>query len=315
MTDNHALPQLRGAQFVTDGGLETELVFHDGRDLPEFAAFPLLADEDGRRRLETYYDGYAAIAAAAGVGLQLETPTWRGSPDWAARLGWSSAQLDRANRDGVELLRRVVARHPEVERTIVSGQLGPRRDAYRPDEVISVDEAASYHHTQISSLAAAGADQVTALTLTNVNEAVGIVQAARDARLPVAISFTVETDGRLPDATTLADAVTAVDRQAPPDYFGINCAHPTHIAPALETDGEWRQRVVAIRCNASRKSHEELDEATELDEGNPTAFGEEHETLTGQLPNVTVLGGCCGTDVRHVRSIWATRVGGELATA
>jgi homocysteine S-methyltransferase len=309
MTTNHVLPQLRGHQLVTDGGLETELVFHDGVDLPEFAAFPLLRDVAGRRRLEAYYDGYAAIAAEAGAGILFETPTWRASPAWAARLGWSPAELDAANRGAVELLRGVAERHPAVDRVVVSGQLGPRGDGYQPDETISVDEAASYHRTQIASLAAAGADQVTALTLTGTAEAVGIVQAARDSGLPVAISFTVETDGTLPDGTRLADAVGAVDQQAAPDYFGINCAHPTHVASALAEPGEWRRRVVALRCNASAMSHAELDEAPELDEGDPTRFGAEHLALAEQLPALAVLGGCCGTDARHVRSIWEARAG------
>jgi S-methylmethionine-dependent homocysteine/selenocysteine methylase len=197
-----------------------------------------------------------------------------------------------------------MARHPELWATLVSGQLGPRGDGYRPDRQLSAGESTAYHRPQVASLAAGGADMVHALTLTGTGEAIGVVGAARDVGVPVAVSFTVETDGRLPDGTTLADAVAEVDAVAAPDYVGINCAHPLHIARALADEGPWRQRIVALRANASTKSHAELDEATELDVGDPDGFGAAHLPLGEVLPRLTVLGGCCGTDIRHVSSIW-----------
>src|SRR5690349_13602647 len=208
------------APFVTDGGLETDLLFHHGFDLPEFAAFPLVEDARGREALHRYYDAYAAIAAAAGADLLLEAPTWRANPDWAARVGYDAAALDRANRAAIDLLHEVRDRHRDAVGEIrVGGQTGPRGDGYVAGEDADPDEAAEYHSAQARSFAAAGADLVTALTLTGAGEAVGFVRAARDAGLPVAVGFTVETDGRLPDGTTLADAIGRVDAEARPDYF------------------------------------------------------------------------------------------------
>jgi homocysteine S-methyltransferase len=127
------------------------------------------------------------------------------------------------------------------------------------------------------------------------------------ADIPAAVSFTVETDGRLPTGQPLHEAIDQVDAETSSGaaYFMVNCAHPTHFADALEYDGAWRQRLVGLRANASSKSHAELDESTELDEGDPQDLGARHAALRDRLPNVTVLGGCCGTDARHVAAICA----------
>jgi homocysteine S-methyltransferase len=300
------LPQLTGRRMVTDGGLETDLIFHHGVDLPEFAAFPLLDDPAGRGLLTDYYDGYAAIARAAGAGLVLESATWRASPDWGALLGYSPDDLDRVNADAIDMLRQLRDRYAsEIEDIVVCGMVGPRGDGYQPGAAVTADDAASYHAPQIAAFAAAGADVVTAYTLTHVSEAVGIVHAARGVGIPVAISFTVETDGRLADGTSLAVAIDAVDAAAAPDYFLVNCAHPTHVAKGLTESGPWQERVVGMRCNASMKSHAELDEAEELDEGDPAELATAHQRLVPLLPRLSIVGGCCGTDARHVAALWA----------
>ncbi len=223
---------MAATQFVTDGGLETDLIYHHGFDLPEFAAFPLLDDERGRATLADYYAGYAAIAAGHGVGLQLEAPTWRASPDWGARLGYDAAALAAVNTAAVGFLRDVAGewsdRVPDIR---VSGQVGPRGDGYVPGAAVDPDEAAAYHQPQVTAFAEAGADLVSALTLSDVGEAVGVVRAAREAGVPVLVSFTVETDGRLPTGLTLAEAIVATDAAAAPDAFMINCAYPDHVAP------------------------------------------------------------------------------------
>ena len=261
----------RGWGWVTDGGIETDLIFHHGRDLPEFAAYPLLGTAEGRAVLRTYYEGYAAIAEAARVGLRLETPTWRANPDWGARLGDDAAALAAANRAAVELLRGLADEWSDRADGIrVIGTIGPRGDGYVADGSRGADEAAEYHAAQVSVFAAAGADEVAALTLTDTREALGVVRAADAAGIPAVISFTVETDGRLPDGTSLEDAVATVDGvdgAAPPAYFMVNCAHPLHILPAVARDGAWKQRVRGVRSNASTQSHAELDEAETLDEG------------------------------------------------
>lgn len=293
--------------FVTDGGMETDLIFHHGVDLPCFASFPLLEDAGGRKVLEGYYDGYAEIAARAGAGLVLETPTWRANAEWGARLGYTEEALARVNADAVAMMVELRARYQAtVPEVLVSGAIGPRGDGYHPDAWQSPEEAEVYHRPQIEAFARAGADLVTAYTLTHVGEAAGIVRSARATGIPVTISFTVETDGRLPDGTLLADAVTELDATDPPDAFGVNCAHPTHIEAALAHEGAWRDRITLLRPNASILSHAELDEAEDLDEGDPVALATAYTRLTPLLPHLTVLGGCCGTDTRHVTALWNT---------
>ena len=307
------LPQTTGnGLFVTDGGLETELVFHDGIDLPSFAAFPLLENPDTRARLRRYYDGYLDIARKHDAGFIVETPTWRANPDWASALGYSLEQLDAVNRSAVALAEEVrTAAAADGITVVVSGCVGPRGDGYDPGEVMTADEAQRYHAVQIGTFASTTADQVTAITMTNIEEAIGVVRAASAAGIPVAVSFTVETDGRLPTGQPLHEAIEQVDAatDAAAAYFMVNCAHPKHFSSALERDGEWRQRLVGLRANSSEKSHAELDEATELDEGDPMELGAQHAALRDLLPAVRVLGGCCGTDARHVAAIasaWRT---------
>ena len=300
-----SLPQVHGRPMVTDGGMETDLIFHHGIDLPHFAAFPLLESARGQALLADYYDGYAAIARRAGAGLVLESSTWRANPDWGGRLGYSAADLARVNTAAIALLARLRERYETtVTDIVVSGMVGPQDDDYQPGQLPSADEAAAYHRPQIDAFAQAGADMVSALTLTSTGEAIGIVQAARAAGLPVTISFTVETDGRLPGGLSLAQAITEVDDAGGPDYFMVNCAHPTHIEPALAEPGPWRERLVGVRYNASAKSRAELDQATELDDGSPRLLAAAHAQLSPLLPRLSVVGGCCGTDARHVATLW-----------
>ena len=293
--------------WVTDGGLETDLIFNHGVDLPEFAAFPLVEDDDGARLLEAYYSGYATIAHAAGAGLLLESPTWRANPDWAAQVGYDAAALDRVNRASVDLVRRV-GEASGIDQVLVSGIVGPRGDGYLAADV-DADEAADYHAAQVASFRAAGVDLVHALTMTEPAEAIGVVRAARDAGQQVAVSFTVETDGRLPGGTALAEAVARVDEVAAPDWYGVNCAHPTHLQPALD-GGAWQDRLVFFRPNASTMTHQELDAMEELDAGDLPLLVGSTADVRDRLPSLRVVGGCCGTDSRHVAALWG--VGAEV---
>lgn len=300
------LPQLDGRIFLTDGGIETTLIFHDKLDLPYFAAFPLLQSKDGRETLRRYFQRYLQIAAAGGHGFILEAPTWRANADWGDKLGYSEAALAAANRDAIDLMVELRDAH-EVEGTpiVVSGCVGPRGDGYDPGQVMTPEQSEFYHGKQIAVFADAGADMITAITLTNANEAVGIVRAAHRARMPVAISFTLETDGRLPTGESLRSAIEAVDAATGygPAYYMITCAHPTHFADRLDDGGAWLQRVRGVRANASRRSHAELNEAPDLDDGNPVELGAQYRDLLRRHPHINVLGGCCGTDHRHVEEI------------
>jgi homocysteine S-methyltransferase len=289
---------------LTDSGLETWLVFHRSTDLPDFAAFPLLDDPAGRELLAEYFRDHLRIAATAGTGVVLETPTWRANADWGARLGYDAEALDRVNRDSVTFVRDLADQHPEVA-VVVSGNIGPRGDGYSPNELLSAEAAERYHRAQIESFAAAGVDRVTMLTATHTGEPIGIVRAAVAADIPVVIAFTVETDGRLPNGQPLHEAIAEVDEATDTAalHFGINCAHPDHFTDALKADPAVIGRIELMRANASRASHAELDAAEELDDGDPVELGSLYAGLLRSHPHLRVLGGCCGTDARHVEAI------------
>jgi S-methylmethionine-dependent homocysteine/selenocysteine methylase len=299
------LPQEGGGVFLTDGGIETTLIFHEGWELPHFAAFDLLKSAEGTRALYSYYARYAAMARANGLGFVLESPTWRASRDWGDKLGYGAGALADANGKAIRLmgeLREAFASEASV--MVISGCVGPR-GGYDPGSVMGAEEAGAYHAAQIASFKANGADMVTAITMTNANEAIGIVRAAEAVGLPVAISFTLETDGRLPTGQSLAAALDEVDGAtgATPRYYMINCAHPTHFAGVLEPQAAWTKRIRGLRANASRRSHAELNDAPDLDAGDPSELGAQYRALLAQHPQLTVLGGCCGTDHRHLQAI------------
>jgi S-methylmethionine-dependent homocysteine/selenocysteine methylase len=301
-----SLPQLSSAApFIADGGLETRLLFQDGIDLPEFAAFPLLADEAGRAALTGYYTPYLDIAEQHDVGIVLDTPTWRANLDWAARLGVDSMRLSAFNHQAVELVDSLRRARPGVT-AVVNGVIGPRGDGYVVESRMSAAEAAAYHGLQARAFAESGADMISAITMTYAEEATGVARAAHAVGLPVAISFTVETDGRLPSGQMIGDAIAQVDDATggSPAYYMLNCAHPTHFLPVLDRGAAWIDRIKGIRANASRLSHAELDAATELDRGNISELA----TLYGELAailDMRVVGGCCGTDHDHVAAIAA----------
>jgi S-methylmethionine-dependent homocysteine/selenocysteine methylase len=300
------LPQLADGFFLTDGGIETTLIYHEGLDLPEFAAFDLLKDAVGRQALRNYFRTYAALARQYNVGLILESATWRASTDWGRKLGYSTSQLADLNRKAIDLLCDIRAEY-ETEQSpmVISGCIGPRGDGYIPSAVMSAEQAQHYHAAQINTFSQSEADLVTAITMNYVEEAIGIARAANIAGMPVVISFTVETDGSLPSGQTLQEAIERVDEatERAPAYYMINCAHPQHFEHVLVSGEAWIERIRGLRANASTKSHAELNESTELDEGNPLAFGGQHRTLFGRLPHLSVFGGCCGTDRRHVGAI------------
>jgi homocysteine S-methyltransferase len=309
MSYRTSLPQLEGDLFLTDGGIETSLIFHQGLDLPEFAAFVLLDSEAGLDQLRRYYEPYLALAGESGAGFVLESPTWRASPGWAARLDVSAEKLDALNRRAIALMDELRASAGDAP-VVISGCVGPQGDGYRPAELLSADAAREYHSTQLGTFADTAADMVTAITMTYADEAVGVAQAAGDAGLPVVISFTVETDGRLPNGEGLGEAIDEVDEATggAPAYYMLNCAHPTHFEDVLGTDEPWRNRIRGLRANASTLSHDELDAMEELDDGDPADLGARYAALRSRLPNLNVVGGCCGTDHRHVAAIreaWA----------
>jgi len=307
------LPQMSGKLFATDGGLETTLIFHDGIDLPAFAAFDLLKDAEGTARLRQYYVRYAELAKRHQLGMILEAPTWRANRDWGQKLGYDRVALAQVNRDAIALMAEIRAGCESATTPIViSGNFGPRGDGYVAEKKMSVSDAADYHGEQMQIFAQTAADMTAAFTMNYVEEAIGIAQAAIAEKMPVVISFTVETDGRLPSGQHLRDAIIETDDATGmyPVYYMINCAHPTHFhhlfdrnsGHAQEHNG-WIDRIRGLRANASCKSHAELDESTELDAGNPQELSRQYRELQTQLRRLSVIGGCCGTDHRHVEAI------------
>jgi homocysteine S-methyltransferase len=254
-----ALPQLGGDFFLTDGGIETTLIFLEGLELPHFAAFELLKNPVGEAALRKYFATYAGLAQRLGTGSVLESATWRASADWGAKLGYRAKEMADANRRAIRLLEDVRDEF-KIKTTVISGCVGPRGDGYSPANTMS----------------------------------------AKDA-----ISFTVETDGRLPTGQTLQDAIEQVDAETSlyPAYYMINCAHPTHFEHVLVERAPWTERIRGLRANASRKSHAELNESPELDLGDPVELGVQHGELKKRLSHLNVMGGCCGTDHRHVEQI------------
>ena len=290
--------------YLTDGGLETVLLYQRGMDLPCFAAFPLIDRADGPEALRSYLEPYPGIALRNGTGLLLSVPTWRASADWGRVLGYDDAGLADAIRRLVQLyegFRREWSGELEIA---IEAQVGPRGDGYVPGARMSARGAEAYHRVQLTTLSETTVDLATALTLTYVDEAVGIVRAAAALDLPVSVGCTAETDGRLPSGQDLGSAIEEVDAACArrPLFYLLNCAHPAHVLGALGA-GAWRERVGGLRPNASRKSHAELDAADELDDGDPRELGVETARLHARLPSIRVLGGCCGTDERHVASI------------
>ena len=303
---HHNLPPLAPTKFITDGGLETTLIFHDGIDIPYFASFDLLKTTDGYDRVYAYYARYLEIARTAKVGFILESPTWRASSDWGPRMGYSALELADINVKSIAMMSDLRDQYQTDDTPcLISGCVGPRGDGYTPSNRMTAQQARDYHAVQIESFAGTAIDMVSAITMNYLEEALGIALSCKDAQVPCVISFTVETDGHLPSGETIEEAIARVDHHtgAYPVYYMINCAHPDHFRDKLDGNGAWKNRICGVRANASRQSHAELDACEHLDDGNPDELGRLYRDLASVLPNLSVIGGCCGTDHRHVTAM------------
>ncbi len=292
--------------FLTDGGLETDMIFTKNIDLPHFASFPMLDNPKHLHTLKNYYMEYLDIAKKNGTGYILESPTWRANKDWGFKLGYNEQDLFDVNQKAVECIKELRDTYKdEIDEILISGQIGPRGDGYQIQDSMTPDEAHKYHSLQIEAFKKSSVDMVSAITMTYTEEAIGICFGAHKYNLPVVISFTVETDGKLPNGDSLEEAIYKVDKATNnyPLYYMINCAHPTHFVDVLKENMDWKSRIKGIRANASCKSHAELDESTELDAGNIVELAQWHTKLNKHLPGLMVYGGCCGTDASHVESI------------
>jgi len=303
-----SLPQLNGKLFLTDGGLETTLIYHHLIDLPHFAAFDLYSRTGGPEILKSYYEDYIRIALEQHTGFILESATWRCNPNWGYKLGYDPEALEQINRLALEQLKTLRAEHQNGQPFVISGCTGPAGDGYSPAETMTISEAEKYHSPQVLVLKESGADMITALTMNYTEEAIGIVLSARRAGIPVVISFTVETNGALPNKESLQSAIERVDAKTDryASYYMINCAHPLHFKALFKSTEQWHRRIRGIRANASCKSHAELDNSNKLDEGNKQELAAEMQVLRNLIPSVNVLGGCCGTDHSHIKAFCST---------
>ncbi len=301
------LPQLSGDLYLTDAGIETDLIFNHGIEIREFAAHTLLPDPVGREAMADYFRGFLALANEYDAGYILDSQTWKAHMHWAGDLGEDEAFLHRVNEESIAFMSSLREEFSGNKKPIVlNAAIGPQGDAYAPEVEVATEQAEEYHAKQLGWLAATDVDMITALTFTQSDEAIGVVRAARNVGLPAVVSFTVETDGRLPTGQPLGEAIRAVDEatDAAVAYFMVNCAHPDHFFHVLD-DSDWARRIHGVRCNASRLSHAELDECEVLDPGDPDELAAQYKSLTGSMPWLNVFGGCCGSDLRHVRKIAA----------
>lgn len=301
----NALPQLAGDLFLTGAGIETDLIFNHGIKIREFAAHTLLPDPVGKKAIIDYFRGFLSLAREQNTGYILDSVTWKAHLHWAGDLGANEQELRESNKDSIALMSQLRDEFSANGKPIVlNGIVGPKGDAYAPEAAVAVHEAERYHSKQIGWLAETDVDMVSALTFTQSDEASGLVLAARSARLPVVVSFTVETDGRLPTGQPLGEAIESVDHSTDgfASYFMVNCAHPDHFSHVI-SDTPWARRIRGIRCNASRKSHAELDASPTLDAGDPVELCHQYVALKAKLPWLNVFGGCCGSDLRHVTQI------------
>jgi S-methylmethionine-dependent homocysteine/selenocysteine methylase len=303
---NHSSPLFKQQHYLSDGGLETTLIFHKGIALNHFAAFELLRNEEGKRTLEAYYQPYLLLAEKYRLGFVMESPTWRASCDWGVKLGYTHDELFALNKQSIKFIREIAGPFSQsLPHIIISGNIGPRGDGYKADSQMTAEQAKVYHLEQVKAFALADADVVTALTITYSDEAIGIINAARSFNLPVVVSFTVEMDGKLPSGELLEQAIERTDKATDhyAEHYMINCAHPQHFLPMLHTGGEWKKRICGIRANASLKSHAELDGSDTLDTGDKCLLADGYAQLFRLLPSLSVIGGCCGTDSSHMEEI------------
>lgn len=308
-----SLPQLNGDIYLTEGGIETYIMYKKGFELQNFSLFHLLNDDVAAAEIKEYLRKVMAVAERNDVGLIMCGPLYRASRDWGDLLGYSTEELAAVNHRCIEMFEELASESKLArDRILFSGVVGPRGDAYNLNTSITADEAEAYHSEQIATLDRAGADFITGLTLNSAEEAIGIARAAKAVGIPVVISFTLDKQGELRPGQTLRKAIAHVDdaTESAPAYYMINCTHPIDFAPAFEP-GDWTKRLGGIRPNASSLAKGVLCKLGHLEEGDPAELGQQMAELARRYPHLSVWGGCCGTDDAHLdeicRSVRAVR--------
>ncbi|MEW9920013.1 homocysteine S-methyltransferase family protein [Marimonas sp. MJW-29] len=310
MSQEDSLPQMNGQNMTCGGGFETWLQYVDGFELRHFCAFELINDKRGLACLTDYQRKLVEAAVENGFGVINEGLHYRASRDWGELIGFSREALEEINIRGIEFYRDIAKEYESPETPmLVGGVIGPRGDAYNVGRTPNVAEAEDYHSEQIQTFKKAGADLVSALTFSSVEEAIGLAKAAKAEGMPVVISFFIAKGGKLKGGETLEEAIAAVDAATDnaPVYYMINCTHPTEFAPAL-TAGDWINRLGGFMPNAVAMETLDLCKLGHLEDGDPKELGGQMAEIARRLPHINVWGGCCGTDGRHIAEI-ARQVG------
>lgn len=308
MADTKAFPGQRdGKLYLTEGGIETEMMYKWGFDLPHFAMFPLLDNPEAMAAMRGMYRRYLDVAAKHGMCALMGGLDYRASPDWGALLGYSPESLAQANHRSIAFLRELAREYAtDIPEILVQGFIGPRGDAYQLNRTITETEAEDYHSVQLATLKEADVDLAWAFTLNNVAEAIGIARAAARIEVPLAISFTLDDNSKLKSGPSLAEAIESVDAATGGSavFFSINCSHPFEFEPGLES-GDWIGRVRGLRPNASRMEKVALCKLGHLEEGDPVELGQLMGDLARRYPHMDIWGGCCGTGDVHLDEIAA----------
>lgn len=301
-----SVPEPGGRTFLTEGGIETYMQYKKGHELRHFCLFELMNDERAMADLHTYHVRLIEVALKHKVGAVLDGVHYRTSRDWGRLLGYSPQALADIVIRGIEFYKELAREYETADSPMpVSGVVGPRGDAYDIGRIMAPDEAEDYHSEQIATMKAAGADFVTALTFSQVEEAIGVTRAAIAHDIPVVISFSVNKDGHLKTGAPLGEAIASVDRATgnAPRYYMVNCAHPVDFAPAFKAPGAWVKRLCGLRANASSLDHGTLCQLGHLEEGNPVELGRQMADMAARFSHINVWGGCCGTDHVHIDEI------------
>jgi homocysteine S-methyltransferase len=299
-------PRLDGKFYLTEGGSETEIMYKWGFELPEFAMFPLLDNPEADAVIRDMYRRYLDVAAEQGTGLLLNGHDYRASPDWGAKLGYSAEGLRDMEQRTIQFLDEMRSEYADrVSDVYIAACIGPRGDAYGTGGDISENEAEDYHSVQLSNLQGTAADMAVAATFNNIPEAIGVIRAANAAGIPIGVSLTLTPEGRLRSGPSLREAVERVEEatEGGAAWFGTNCSHPLEFEPALADAGPWLERLRYVRPNAARMEKIALCSLGHLEDGDPVELGEQMAEVARMLPRTDIIGGCCGTDERHLAEI------------
>ena len=300
------LPGPGSKTFITEGGVETHMQYKRGHELRHFCLFDLMNDPKAVADLRAYHEGIIEVALKHKTGAVLDGIHYRSSRDWGELLGYSTEGLEDIVVQGIEFYKDLAREFATDDSPMpVSGVVGPRGDAYSVGKVMNATESEDYHSEQVETMRNAGADMITALTFSQVEEAIGVVRAAQSTGIPVVVSFTLGADGNLKIGSSFGDAIEAVDKatDSGPIYYMINCTHPVDFAPAFETPGDWTNRLGGFRPNASSLDHGVLCSLGHLEEGDPVELGQQMAGMARRFPHLNVWGGCCGTDYDHIDAI------------